>query len=334
MVNKQRMVSRIPSPDTGANQDNRSESETPSPSPPAGCGCGPAAVGSATVSLPRVVRAPPPARSAVISWAWRATREAGNSRTVRCRVPNRSCRRAASSRPPFSPHVLALFPVEEASKGTRTCAGVAETDPPSQGRFGGRAAAAPCLPVPGARGSAPRLVSAWVGSPSAVSLRRVVCTTLRLLVRSAVPHPSSTNQSPPRRVAPHRLLFPLPPGRRPLLASPEEPQQAAAETPVCVIRPASTAQIHLPPPPSCPSLCRLLRGRGSAAKTAAGPFLGGSAGGGATRLVGFSGWLSSTKRPAAAMGCFHSTAKRQHPGYEDPVHLASQTACEFADPIP
>lgn len=34
------------------------------------------------------------------------------------------------------------------------------------------------------------------------------------------------------------------------------------------------------------------------------------------------------------MGCFHSTAKRQHPGYEDPVHLASQTACEFADPIP
>jgi hypothetical protein len=33
------------------------------------------------------------------------------------------------------------------------------------------------------------------------------------------------------------------------------------------------------------------------------------------------------------MGCFHSTAKRQHPGYEDPVDLASQTSCEFADPI-
>uniref|UniRef100_A0A804U6H5 RRM domain-containing protein n=1 Tax=Zea mays TaxID=4577 RepID=A0A804U6H5_MAIZE len=33
------------------------------------------------------------------------------------------------------------------------------------------------------------------------------------------------------------------------------------------------------------------------------------------------------------MGCFHSTAKRQHPGYEDPVHLASQTSCEFTDPI-
>ncbi|XP_023156857.1 diaminopimelate epimerase, chloroplastic [Zea mays] len=29
------------------------------------------------------------------------------------------------------------------------------------------------------------------------------------------------------------------------------------------------------------------------------------------------------------MGCFHSTAKRQHPSYEDPVHLASQTAFVF-----
>ncbi|AQK64244.1 hypothetical protein ZEAMMB73_Zm00001d013726 [Zea mays] len=29
------------------------------------------------------------------------------------------------------------------------------------------------------------------------------------------------------------------------------------------------------------------------------------------------------------MGCFHSTAKRQHPGYEDPVHLASQTSCSI-----
>jgi hypothetical protein len=27
-------------------------------------------------------------------------------------------------------------------------------------------------------------------------------------------------------------------------------------------------------------------------------------------------------------------AKQQHPSYKDPVHLASQTACEFANPIP
>jgi hypothetical protein len=40
----------------------------------------------------------------------------------------------------------------------------------------------------------------------------------------------------------------------------------------------------------------------------------------------------SPNRRGAAMGCFHSTAKRQHPGYEDPVHLASQTACEFVAP--
>jgi hypothetical protein len=64
-----------------------------------------------------------------------------------------------------------------------------------------------------------------------------------------------------------------------------------------------------------------------------GPFLCWSASGGASRLVGLSGWAGSSKRPAAAMGCFHSTAKRQHPGYEDPVHLASQTSCEFTDPI-
>ncbi|ONL99909.1 calcineurin B-like1 [Zea mays] len=31
------------------------------------------------------------------------------------------------------------------------------------------------------------------------------------------------------------------------------------------------------------------------------------------------------------MGCFHSTAKRQHPGYEDPVHLASQTAFSVSE---
>jgi hypothetical protein len=65
------------------------------------------------------------------------------------------------------------------------------------------------------------------------------------------------------------------------------------------------------------------------------PFLGRSVGGWASGLVGSSGWVGSRKRPAAAaMGCFHSTAKRQHPSYEDPVHLASQTACEFTNPIP
>jgi len=31
------------------------------------------------------------------------------------------------------------------------------------------------------------------------------------------------------------------------------------------------------------------------------------------------------------MGCFASTAKRQHPGYEDPVHLASQTAFSVSE---
>ncbi|PWZ53857.1 Protein MEI2-like 4 [Zea mays] len=31
------------------------------------------------------------------------------------------------------------------------------------------------------------------------------------------------------------------------------------------------------------------------------------------------------------MGCFHSTAKRQHPGYEDPVHLASQTSFSVSE---
>nr|CAB3500124.1 unnamed protein product [Digitaria exilis] len=31
------------------------------------------------------------------------------------------------------------------------------------------------------------------------------------------------------------------------------------------------------------------------------------------------------------MGCFNSTAKRQHPGYEDPVHLASQTAFSVSE---
>lgn len=29
------------------------------------------------------------------------------------------------------------------------------------------------------------------------------------------------------------------------------------------------------------------------------------------------------------MGCFQSTAKKQFPGHEDPVVLASQTACEL-----
>ncbi|PWZ06456.1 Calcineurin B-like protein 1 [Zea mays] len=31
------------------------------------------------------------------------------------------------------------------------------------------------------------------------------------------------------------------------------------------------------------------------------------------------------------MGCFHSTAKRQHPGYEDPVDLASQTSFSVSE---
>nr|QOL71359.1 Calcineurin B-like protein 1 [Cynodon dactylon x Cynodon transvaalensis] len=31
------------------------------------------------------------------------------------------------------------------------------------------------------------------------------------------------------------------------------------------------------------------------------------------------------------MGCFHSTARRQHPGYEDPVQLASQTAFSVSE---
>jgi hypothetical protein len=39
----------------------------------------------------------------------------------------------------------------------------------------------------------------------------------------------------------------------------------------------------------------------------------------------------SRARHAAAMGCFASTAKRQHPGYEDPVQLASQTAFSVSE---
>jgi hypothetical protein len=162
---------------------------------------------------------------------------------------------------PFFAARLGPFPVEEASKGTRTCAGVAETDPaprPIRGR-----AAAPASRGQGAElpaSSRPGLVrprsDAWWTQPVRDAPGSWSVPQFRTPLRP-------TNR---RRVASRRLLFfPRPPGRRP--RSPEETQAAAEILKSPSSDPTSTAQIHSPSPPSCPSVPHSLAS--SAAKTAA-----------------------------------------------------------------
>jgi hypothetical protein len=45
-------------------------------------------------------------------------------------------------------------------------------------------------------------------------------------------------------------------------------------------------------------------------------------------VLGYSGG-SGLGGVRVGMGCFQSTARRPRPGYEDPVGLASETACEL-----
>uniref|UniRef100_A0A0Q3UVS1 Uncharacterized protein n=1 Tax=Setaria italica TaxID=4555 RepID=A0A0Q3UVS1_SETIT len=227
-------------------------------------------------------RRPTGARPRIAAAAWGVIRAAALSRAESL-VPSRGF---VSARHPFSPHVLASFPVEEASKGPEAHAPAWRRLTPRPKPTRGREGEEP-LPLadPGARAQLPARVS---------SLLRRVCAT-------SAPTLSGPFRYPPPPTN-HRRVASFPPPARPdspRLASPSrqkkpgcsrhpKPQPPPLRPPTPRRRPRSARTPHSlasPPPPALPPLC----GEGSCE---GGPhFLGGTAGGGivphcgAARLV-------------------------------------------------